>query len=114
MARARKVRKPSEAARRGLTREAQGLDPDWLAGIQRFLPRPDLTILLDIAPETAVARKASNRDRYERDLALLSRVRKSYRVQAERGGWLRLDGERPKQDVSGDVISAVATRLARQ
>ena len=34
--------------------EAQGLDPVWLADIQKFLPRPDLTILLDIAPETAV------------------------------------------------------------
>jgi dTMP kinase len=94
--------------------EAQGLDAGWLAEIQRFLPQPHLTILLDIAPETAVRRKASNRDRYERDLALLSRVRKSYHRQGERGGWLRLDGERAKQDVSGDVISAVATRLARR
>ncbi|HEX6973991.1 MAG TPA: dTMP kinase [Vicinamibacterales bacterium] len=93
--------------------EAQGLDAGWLAEIQRFLPQPHLTILLDIAPETAVARKATNRDRYERDLALLSRVRESYRGQAERGGWLHLDGERPKRDVADDVISAVATRLAQ-
>ena len=35
-----------------------------------------------------------NRDKYERDLALLSRVRESYRRQAAAGGWLRLDGER--------------------
>lgn len=93
--------------------EAQGLDAAWLAEIQRFLPRPDLTILLDIAPETAVKRKSSNRDRYERDLALLSRVRESYRRQAEQGGWLRIDGERARPDVSDDVISAVATRLAQ-
>jgi dTMP kinase len=93
--------------------EAQGLDAAWLAEIQRFLPRPDLTILLDIAPETAVRRKATNRDRYESDLALLSRVRESYRRQAEQGDWLRLDGERPRADVSGDVIRAVATRLGR-
>ena len=73
--------------------EAQGLDPGWLRDIQRFLPQPDLTILLDIAPETAVQRKATNRDRYERDLALLSRVRESYRRQAAQDGWLRLDGE---------------------
>ena len=51
--------------------EAQGLDPQWLADAQRFLPRPALTIVLDIAPETAVRRKSANRDRYERDLALL-------------------------------------------
>ena len=35
--------------------EAQGLSGAWLAEIQRFLPPPSLTIVLDIAPETAVA-----------------------------------------------------------
>jgi dTMP kinase len=93
--------------------EAQGLDAAWLADIQKFLPRPDLTILLDIAPETAVRRKASGRDRYERDLQLLSRVRDSYRRQAAGEGWLRLDGERSREAVSADVITAVSTRLSR-
>ncbi len=55
--------------------EAQGLDRAWLADMQKFLPTASLTILLDIAPETAVRRKAVDRDRYERDLALQSRVR---------------------------------------
>jgi dTMP kinase len=91
--------------------EAQGLDPRWLGDVQRFLPQPDLTILLDIAPETAVGRKAKGRDRYERDLPLLSRVRDSYRRQAEQALWLRLDGERPRDAVSADVLTAVATRL---
>src|SRR3984893_13166717 len=34
--------------------EAQGLDPAWLAEMQKFLPTPALTIMLDIAPEAAV------------------------------------------------------------
>src|SRR6195256_3130523 len=38
--------------------EAQGLDPVWLAEIQKFLPPATLTILLDMTPETAVQRKA--------------------------------------------------------
>ena len=92
--------------------EAQGLDPRWLRDIQKFLPQPDLTILLDIAPETAVQRKATNRDRYERDLALLSRVRESYHRQAAQDGWLRLDGERPREMVSGDVRNAIERRLS--
>lgn len=91
--------------------EAQGLDAAWLAEIQRFLPQPDVTILLDIAPETAVRRKSTGRDRYERDLALLSRVRESYRRQAAAPSWRRLDGERPKAAVSADVLAAVASRL---
>ena len=48
--------------------QAQGLDAAWLSSLQRFLPQPELTILIDIAPETAVERKATGRDRYERDL----------------------------------------------
>lgn len=91
--------------------EAQGLDPRWLADAQRFLPAPHLTIVLDIAPETAVQRKALGRDRYERDLALLSRVRDSYRRQSEQPNWIRVNGERPKPEVSADVLTAVATRL---
>ena len=75
--------------------------------IQRFLPPAALTILLDIAPETAAGRKTTNRDKYERDLALLSRVRESYRRQAGAPGWRRLDGERPRDVVSAEVIAAV-------
>ncbi|MGH9411438.1 MAG: dTMP kinase [Vicinamibacterales bacterium] len=93
--------------------EAHGLDPAWLTDIQRFLPRPDLTVLLDIAPADAVRRKASNRDKYERDLALLSRVRRSYLRQAEAEGWLRLDGARPKDVVASDVIAGAASWLGR-
>jgi dTMP kinase len=92
--------------------EAQGLDPSWLADIQRFLPAPDVTILLDIAPETAVTRKASGRDRYERDLALLSRVRQSYRRQAVAEDWVLIDGEQPPPAVTAAVLNALATRPA--
>jgi dTMP kinase len=94
--------------------EAQGLDPQWLTDIQRYLPQPSLTILLEIAPATAVQRKATGRDRYERDLELLSRVRESYARQAQAADWLRLDGERARDEVAHDVIRAVATRLAQR
>jgi dTMP kinase len=94
--------------------EAQGLDPLWLMEVQRFLPAPSLTIMLDIAPETAVQRKAVDRDRYERDLAMQARVRDSYRRQAAEQNWIRLDGERPKDTIAADVFNAVASRLARR
>lgn len=93
--------------------EAQGLDAGWLTDTQRFLPRPDLTIVLDIDPSTAVRRKSAGRDKYERDLALLSRVRTSYHRQATGAGWLLLDGDRAKTDVAADVTRAVERLLAR-
>jgi dTMP kinase len=90
--------------------EAQGLEPAWLAEVQKHLPQPDITFLLDINPDVSARRKTADRDKYERDLALLSRVRDSYRRQAESSGWLRLDGERPRDAVADDVVNAV-TRL---
>ena len=71
-----------------------------------------MTVLLDIAPETAVARKRSGRDRYERDMALLARVRQSYRRQARR---VRLGRHRrgaSKDEVAAAVAQAVESRLA--
>ena len=47
----------------------------------------------------------------ERDMPLLGRVRESYLRQAQQPDWIRLEGERDKDAVSADVISAVRSRL---
>jgi dTMP kinase len=91
--------------------EAQGLDPDWLFEAQKYLPQPSLTVMIDIAPATAVARKRVNRDRFEQDLAMLERVRISYRRQAAAPAWAAIDGERTKDAVAADVATAVSTAL---
>jgi dTMP kinase len=91
--------------------EAFGLDRGWLLAIQQFLPAPSMTIMLDIAPATAVTRKATGRDRFERDLALQARVRESYTRLAAEQQWVVLPGERSKDDIATDVFTAVALRL---
>lgn len=92
--------------------EAQGLDPAWVLDVQRGLPQPALTIVLDIAPETSLRRKQAARDKFERDLPLLSRVRESYRRQAAQPGWVLIDGERGKDEVTEAVLAAVKSRLS--
>ena len=91
--------------------EAQGLDPAWLIEMQAPLPQPDITVLLDIAPEVSARRKTADRDTYERDLALLARVRNSYVRQAA-WGWIRLDADRDRDVVAADIWTAVSARLA--
>lgn len=91
--------------------EALGLDAGWLEDIQRYLPRADLTMFIDIAPATAAKRKSQARDRYERDLSLLERVRSSYQRQAASPDWVRVDGERTIEEVAEDVFAAVQARL---
>ena len=91
--------------------EAFGLDAQWLGDIQRSLPPPDLTVLLDIEPQVSASRKTTDRDKYERDLALLARVRASYLRQAAAPGWLRLDAGRDRDVVAAEVYSVVAPLL---
>ncbi len=91
--------------------EAQGLDPAWLIDTQRHLPQPSVTLLLDIPPDASLRRKQADRDKFERDLALLGRVRSSYQQQSEGPGWVRLDGHQDKDAVSAEVLTAVRSRL---
>jgi dTMP kinase len=90
--------------------DAQGLDAAWLRDVQRHLPEPAVIFLLDIAPEEAVRRKAHGRDKFERDLPLLSRVRESYRRQAEAESWEVIDGARSKEDIEADILGRITSR----
>ena len=93
--------------------EAQGLDVAWLTETQRALPQPSLTLLLDIPPDASLTRKRAARDKFERDLPLLGRVRDSYLRQAAHSpGWVRIDGARDKDLVTADVVSAVRKTLS--
>ncbi len=91
--------------------EAQGLDADWLLRIQAHLPRPDVTVLLDIPPEVSATRKTADRDRFERDLALLGRVRASYLAHARAAGWVQLDAHGDRGVIAAAVYAAVTPLL---
>jgi dTMP kinase len=90
--------------------EAHGLDAAWLTEIQKYLPQPDITFLLDIPPDVSARRKTADRDKYERDLLLLARVRDSYLRQAQ-AGWVRLDASRDREAIAADVYAAVLALL---
>ncbi|MDQ3069671.1 MAG: dTMP kinase [Acidobacteriota bacterium] len=89
---------------------AQGLDAAWLHDVQRHLPAPTVVFLLDIAPDEAVRRKAEGRDKFERDLPLLSRVRDGYRRQAADEGWEVIDGAQPKDDIAMEIFTRITAR----
>jgi dTMP kinase len=90
--------------------EAFGLDPVWLRDAQKYLPQPHLTFLLDIAPEVSARRKTIDRDKYERDLDLLGRVRASYLHQLS-DGWVRLAADRDRTELASEIYAAVAPLL---
>jgi dTMP kinase len=90
---------------------AQGLSLDWLMGLERGLPEPDLTILIDVQPETSLERKAIERDIHEQDQTLLKRVRLEYLKLAERFGWRVINGSRSTAAVQKDLWQAISNNL---
>jgi dTMP kinase len=91
---------------------AQGLDADWLRGLEIGLTPADLTVLVDLAPEESSRRKARARDDYERDTALLSAAQSIYRSVAAAENWVILDGAAAPARVLDAAARAIVARLA--
>lgn len=75
---------------------------------------PDLTILLDVPVETAVARLDRELDRFEREgEAFHARVADGFRAlaAADPDGWVVLDGTRSVEAIAADVRAVVRDRL---
>ena len=91
--------------------EAQGVDTGWLTAIQQPLPQPSLTLFMDMSPSVSLTRKQADRDKFERDMPLLERVRESYRRQSSAATWVTIDAERDRDAVTVAVAGAVRSRL---
>ncbi len=86
---------------------AQGLPLDWMICLERDLPAPDLTILLDIPAEVSLARKSSARDTYEAQLDLLARARDVYLRLASSAAWQIVDATADPESVWSSVLAAL-------
>jgi dTMP kinase len=79
-----------------------------LAAVEGLLP--DLTVLVEIDPETAAGRVGDRRDRIEQDLgALWTRVDETYRELAARfpGRYVVVDGRRSIADLAAEIRERV-------
>jgi thymidylate kinase len=74
--------------------------------IEALAPSPRAAFFLDVAPETALARK--------QDIWGLDDLRRQaelYRDEAARLGVTRLDGERPREEIASRIASSVWAAL---
>ena len=87
---------------------SKGLELDWLVALDEGLPKADLVIVIDIKTDTLVTRsKNSVIDTFEKDLELIRKVKKSYRVLAKKFKWYVIDGEKSVDDVHSQVLRIV-------
>jgi dTMP kinase len=93
----------------------RGLNEQTIAQLERIVQgdlRPDLTLVLDLAPEIGLerARKRAALDRFEREkLEFFSRVREAYRQRAmlEPKRCILIDASQPLDQVQHDILEAL-------
>ena len=85
-------------------------DAGWVRELNRFVPKPDLAVYIDVAEEVGLSRLGRSRTVYER-LELLRDVRRIYLELCEKGELSRIDGSGEIAAVQSSVRKLVAGRL---
>lgn len=86
---------------------SKGLKLDWLLSLDKGMPKADLVIVIDIRPKTLVSRSKNVVDTFEKDLELIRRVKKNYRILANKFNWRIVEGEKSVNEVHGQVLRIV-------
>ena len=85
---------------------AAGLDAKWIEEINELALPPDLAIYIDVSAEVVVRRLRGRRSVMER-LEIQRKVREVYMRLVKNGSLIPVDGNRPRGEVSKDVLTIV-------
>lgn len=89
---------------------SSGLSIDWIRGINSKALQPDIGIFIDLAPEVVLKRLNRKKSVME-TLETQQKVREIYLKFVENGELVRIDGDKPKEDVANDLYSKVTEMI---
>lgn len=89
---------------------SSGLSIDWIRGINSKALQPDIGIFIDLAPEVVLKRLNRKRSVME-TLETQQKVREIYLKFVENGELVRIDGDKPKEDVATNLYSKVTEMI---
>lgn len=93
---------------------ANGLKMEWLANLEKGLPRADLVLVLDAPTQSIMPRRPEARkDLYEKDGILQRKAQKAYKQLAPKLGWELIDARGSVREVQKRVLDSVKQALAR-
>lgn len=87
----------------------RGLSKEWIEQINKPAIKPDLSIFIDVPPETGLERvnSSGNPDKFEENLELQKKVRNTYRDLAEEKNIPIIDGTLSKEKVQKKIRKKV-------
>ncbi len=86
---------------------SNGLDLKWLLNLDKGLPKEDVVIVLEVKPDTSYSRGGQDRDAFEMDEKLLTKVHKNYRKLSKHFNWKVISGEKSIEDVHDEIMNIV-------
>lgn len=89
---------------------SSGLSIDWIRGINSKALQPDIGIFIDLAPEVVLKRLNRKKSVME-TLETQQKVREIYLKFVENGELVRIDGDKPKEDVATNLYSKVTEMI---
>lgn len=92
---------------------ANGLNLNWLRGLDEGLPKADLVIVLDVPQKVSFLRKKTKRDKFEKNTEFLKRISITYKTLAKKFGWKVIDASQTKDQVHQDIMKILSSKLAR-
>jgi len=89
-----------------------GLDLEWISKINEHSIRPDLSFFIDVEPEIVVQRLKPRKSVME-NLDTQKKVREIYVKYVEKGELIRVNGNKPKQEVAEEIFTIVQDALKK-
>jgi dTMP kinase len=88
---------------------AAGLSLEWIEKVNEHALQPDFAVFIDVDPKTVMSRLKPKRSVME-NMETLQKVRDVYLKFVAKGGLVRLDGNRAKDEVA-EALSAVVLKF---
>jgi dTMP kinase len=89
---------------------ANGMDTDWLLGLDKGLPKEDIVLVILVNPGIS-AKRAEIQDMFESDPQLAAKAYRNYLKFAKQYRWKVVDGSKSKEQVHQEVTKIIRKEL---
>lgn len=86
-------------------REAENLSGNWVRELNKFIPKSDVCIYIDISPEESINRNTDKKFNIHYSLDKLKKIREAYLKYVNMGELILVDGMRDLDEVIDDIIN---------